>query len=212
MMMKISLLLNPCDMPYKFETCRKNRRRPQGRPYTNTLDARFYLYSSVDDTVCQLKKRQTILVGESFDGKYEQPKELHQSAKPAVCSRLWFEGNQLSSDVQKALCDHFGVSAFTFLKVVRDLHLKILKIETVGPTEKLDEGKCSAQWVKKNIAHPRYKSKMKLHLVKGTHLFVFYNDRRLMENETYTNRTPGKKVLTYIEGSGHGGRADSAIC
>lgn len=95
-------------------------------------------------------------------------------------------------DVYLGLCKIFG-SQFTFVKIIRNTECKVLKMETIAPgdmpsylenTEPSQVAFCSPQWVKKNIAYPRYKKGMRIHLLQGSHHFILYNDPKLFHWDT----------------------------
>ncbi|GME79415.1 unnamed protein product [Ambrosiozyma monospora] len=80
---------------------------------------------------------------------------------------------------------NFECQDYQFVKAIRDSNGRILKLESIRPPmETLANGgtryKYTTEWVKKTICYPRYKSKMKIHLLRSQENFILYNDLKMM--------------------------------
>ncbi|ODQ78485.1 hypothetical protein BABINDRAFT_162695 [Babjeviella inositovora NRRL Y-12698] len=167
--------------------------KPQGRPYTDRLCARFVKHDDMASLYCFLSRKAQFSF--SYQGATRQPKQvISYQYRPhtEISKQVIFEKNMdgsPSEDIYNKLKCIFGVEDFTFVQTIRDASGKLVMLKAVSPeaahvnllaeidsrnpkrrktTSVLLDGKCSVEWVKRNICYPRYKSKMKIHLLRGS--------------------------------------------
>lgn len=109
-----------------------------GRPSSNQMKCKFLLHETLGDALKFLDK----------------PKK----ARTPLTRTMTFA----DCEVGNRLCEIYGVDQISFIKTFRSGNGKTWKIEIV-PNRK----NCSIREWKKEICYPRYKSGMKLHLIKG---------------------------------------------
>lgn len=146
---------------------------PKGRPFSFSLNARFYIHSSINDLCCHLKNKL------SFTYKVENSTHHHEISKNVVRNHKNIIFNlPKSSNIYAKLCDAFKIKKFKFVKVVRDVHGRLMKIESVTPPS---DQLVNSNWIKSNICYPRYKSNMKMHLV----ISDYSNEESIYFNESF---------------------------
>ncbi|CAH6722325.1 hypothetical protein CLIB1444_09S01068 [[Candida] jaroonii] len=110
-----------------------------GRPISNQMKCKFLLHESLEDAINFLNKTGTVNV-------------------PSVRDMMFTD-----CDVGSILCDIYEVDQIYFIKSFRSGNGKTSRIE-VNPNCK----NCPIKLWKKKFCFPRYKSGMKLHLIKGS--------------------------------------------
>ncbi|GMM34587.1 hypothetical protein DASC09_019120 [Saccharomycopsis crataegensis] len=137
----------------------------------------------------------------SFSGSYN----IHKREQKLE-NRVMVDSRE--PNVHATLCKEFSYPELKFVKIIRNSSSRVLKIETFRSGEadssRYDEEgdfqryesptfpnievasnakyeACSPEWVKKTIAYPRYKSRMKLHLLPNSDCFVVYNDFQMLQ-------------------------------
>ncbi|KAH3673044.1 hypothetical protein WICPIJ_009930 [Wickerhamomyces pijperi] len=109
-----------------------------------------------------------------------------------------FNNTDPGLDITAELCNIFNCESLSFVKIIRNNKGKLIKFEIISADNQDNSGKpFDINFIKKFITYPRYKSKMKIYLIKGKfeRKLWFYNDIRMliwdMENLDMTD----KKVL-----------------
>lgn len=231
---------------------RTGSKRPQGRPFTQEMEARFFHHRSIKDLFCNEFKKPVAHFADVSDIKFENSiiKASYTRARYTATKRVTnnfcdvnFSNKNLkracidnlitkefNPDVHSYLTSQLGFSKITFVKVMRDGYGKIVKLETFRPNEadnnqypenflkvQSDEVEfkaksladlegstfCSPLWVKKTIAFPRYKSKMKIHVIEGIHDFLLYTNAEMLHWDLEIGNiknNPHKKVILHIDG------------
>ncbi len=102
-------------------------------------------------------------------------------------------------DVYETIKSLFGLNLFTFVKIIRtSSHYKggnhIIKLETINSSSSFNsnlnsnsnsnsnsnEIQCSTEFVKREVAYPRYKANMKIYIIPGIINENLYSDMRML--------------------------------
>lgn len=157
------------------------KRHGQGRPFTNSINARFYLQESIEDLYCSLNNILEFRFADPTSGLLQ----IYRLAKPrqpgSQFQNMHFNNSPSTANLFEKLCAAFEISCFKFVRIVRNIDGKIVKIETVDhPTDPI-----TPEWIKQNVCKPRYKSNMKIHLVRSNQPTreCIYKDMKMYEDD-----------------------------
>jgi len=150
---------NKCE----FRNFQIKKRQGQGRPYTNTLKARFYMHDSIEELYCYLNN---ILSFKFHEPSLSKPNFYHSkksSPRLPYFKTICFNNPPLTTDLFEKLCEVFKIENFKFVRINRNVEGKVFNVETVLHTDDI----ITAEWIKQNVCRPRYKSNMKISLIRS---------------------------------------------
>lgn len=156
----------------------------KGRPYSTSLHARFYIHESIEELFCYLSRCESFdyYLHSSFNNKQTYFKKITQVV-PNMKNIIF----NLSSekDIEPKLCHAFSVDSFRFVKIIRNAYGNLVKLETINDSHIVK----NSSWIKRNICYPRYKSQMKIHLIKLSSNInrSIYLDKKVFEVDSQIN-------------------------
>lgn len=155
------------------------KRQTQGRPYTNSINARFYMQDSIDELYCYLNNVDSFAFSESLSSKLKLYQCKRTDLRQPQFKKIHFDNSPPTTDLFVKLCETFEVAKFKFVKIIRNIDGKLVKIETVDQIDSI----VTAEWIKQNVCRPRYKSNMKIQLIRFNQPTneCIYKDKRLFE-------------------------------
>lgn len=163
---------------------RKPRKSFKGRPYSQSLHARFFVHESLSELVCYLKRVRVYSYTNGRD------KSVATFSATGASEHREIMLNVTGPQVGRALERTFRHGPFLFVRVIRNRDGNLLKVELVEPP-----AQCDVDWVKKHICFPRYKANMKIHLVWGpAPPQVIYFDARMYQHDAQSNPMHGVSV------------------
>lgn len=197
---------------------KNNSAKPQGRPFNDTLNARFFFFKTIDDLIINVlhtKDLDTIrLIKQhpviSSTNKYALTKSLRQeiidNSKNLVLKEadhckfqtqsIEFENIEKDHtiNVHDELCKTFNTNELSFVKIIRNTKGKLIKFEILS---RVNNDEIDIKFIKKFITFPRYKSKMKIFLINGKFDkdVCFYNDLRMFIYDIENKQLVNKKSL-----------------
>lgn len=155
------------------------RRQGQGRPYTNSLKARFYMHDSIEELYCYLNNILAFTFHEPSSFKLKEYLCTRISPRLPHFKMIFFNNLPPTTDLYEKLCEAFKIANFKFVKINRNIEGKVINIETVRNTDSI----ITAEWIKQNVCRPRYKSNMKIHLIRSNLPMkeCIYKDKKVFE-------------------------------
>lgn len=109
-----------------------------------------------------------------------------------------FNNSDSELDISAELCKIFNCEALSFVKIIRNNKGKLIKFEIISSANQDNNGRpFDINFIKKFITYPRYKSRMKIYLIKGKfeRKLWFYNDIRMLIWDLENLDMKDKKVL-----------------
>jgi hypothetical protein len=197
--------------------------KPQGRPFNDSLKARFLFFQTVDDLISSIlnhKDHDTVRLVDDFNSLNSKLDEAHSQTvktnnRPLIIDLILqnslnmnvkslenikfqlqsieFE-NYNKNSIHQELCKILNTPEFSFVKIIRNNKGRLIKFEILS---QVDNDKIDINFVKKYITFPRYKSNMKIYLINGKFdkNVWFYNDLRMLLWEMDNLDISGKRVL-----------------
>lgn len=155
------------------------RRQGQGRPYTNSLKARFYMHDSIEELYCYLNNILAFRFHEPFSIKLKDYLSTRMSPRLPHFKMIFFNNPPPTTDLYDKLCEAFKIANFEFVRINRNIEGKVINIETVRKTDSI----ITAEWIKQNVCRPRYKSNMKIYLIRSNQPMkeCIYKDKKVFE-------------------------------
>lgn len=164
---------------HKFRNFQIKKRQGQGRPYTNTLKARFYIHDSIEELYCYLNNIPSFRFHESSSSKQKVYHSTKSSPRHPHFKTICFNNLPPTTDLFDKLCEAFKIEEFKFVRINRNVDGKIINVETVRKTDST----ITAEWIKQNVCRPRYKSNMKISLIRSNQPMkeCIYKDKNAFE-------------------------------
>lgn len=163
-------------MPYKIN-------KPQGRPIIQSIIGKFTMYANIQDLILDITRFDRITLKDALNCSTE-PFELIRYSKDEIQNphksvgggRSPFDVNGYTSNiatqknlvinearVYEKLRSEFTCSHLKFIKIIRDKKGKLIRLESVITP---NTSEITIDFIKKKICYPRYKSNMKIYLIK----------------------------------------------
>lgn len=184
-----------------------SRSKTQGRPFNDSLNARFLFFNTIDDLIADVMnykvsyithvtnmgsfKHDGIMVTNSQQLKVKMPQCPSYEIKPIEFEK----DSKLATDsIHDDLCGFFNTRNMSFVKIIRNNKGQLVKFEILSQVRK---EALTVNYIKKFITYPRYKSKMKIYLMNGSFDsdIWFYNDFRMLLWDLENVDITGKKLL-----------------
>jgi hypothetical protein len=196
---------SPNEMQYKVS--KKQAAKPQGRPFNDSLNARFMFFDTIDDLIADVMnykvgylthitnfqsfKNDGFMMSNSQQLKVKMPQSSQFRMRAIEFEKL---EDETQFNVHDELCDLFDTEELSFVKIIRNNKGQLVKFEILS---ELTRDQLSVNYIKKFITYPRYKSKMKIYLINGSFGkdIWFYNDMRMLIWDLENVSLGDKKIL-----------------
>lgn len=190
----------------EFKVC-KRLPKPQGRPFNDNLNARFLFFDTIDDLIADVMnykvsylthithfpsfKDDGFMTTNSQQLKVKMPERPQYHMKSVEFEKL---DNESPTSIHDDLCKMFHTKELSFVKIIRNNKGQLVKFEILS---ELNKSQLTVNYIKKFITYPRYKSKMKIFLMRGTFDkdIWFYNDMRMLLWDLENGEIGDKKLL-----------------
>lgn len=187
--------------------------KPQGRPIIQSIIGKFTLYANIQDLILDITRFDRIRLRDVFNeslGPFEliryskEDLQLHHHNQNGTTGRATPDSPSSShsnvsiqknlvineAQVYDKLRQEFQCKYLKFIKIIRDKKGKLLRLESVIIP---NTNEITIDFIKKKICYPRYKSDMKIYLIKCDspnefqNKFIYIHDSHNLED--------GKKLV-----------------
>ncbi|CDR42327.1 CYFA0S09e01222g1_1 [Cyberlindnera fabianii] len=183
--------------------------KPQGRPFNESLNARFLYFDTIDEMISELLtskvemltlitdfgsfKVDGFLTTNSMQLRVRVPETPQYQMQQIEFDKENDDDDEVP-DIVPELCDTFGTDDLSFVKIIRNNKGKLVKFEVLSDLKNED---LDVNYIKKFITYPRYKAKMKIYLIRGRFdkNIWFYNDMRMLIWDLENVYLGDKKIL-----------------
>lgn len=181
--------------------------KPQGRPIIQSIIGKFTLYANIQDLILDITRFDRIRLRDVFNeslGTFEliryskEDLQLHHhnqnsdsdsaAQEPTTPhSNASIQKNLVINEahVYDKLTQEFQCQYLKFIKIIRDKKGKLIRLESVIIP---NTNEITIDFIKKKICYPRYKSNMKIYLIKCDapeefqNKFIYIHDSQSLED------------------------------